>query len=131
MVGILEALRISQTEVMVFNHSLKKRKDSQESSLIRLLFVAELEFPKILASRLPQNTSNLIKCKHWKYWKIKTTADPISWRPDISSVYCSDINLFLINYAWCKLCSKWLLLFENKSMSLTLQEKHCRNYYSR
>ena len=30
-------------------------------------------------------------------------------RPDMSSFYFSNINLFLINYSWCKLCSKWLL----------------------
>ena len=34
------------------NHSHKKGKDSQEDSLDRVLFVAELEFPKILVPRL-------------------------------------------------------------------------------
>ena len=47
---------------------------------------------------------------------------PTSWSPDISSFYCSDINKFLIDYAWCKLWNKWLLLFENNSRSLTLEE---------
>ena len=42
-----------------FQHSHKKRKDSLEGSLGRVLFAAELEFPKILVSRLPQNTSNV------------------------------------------------------------------------
>ena len=36
--------------------SHKKRKDSLEGSLDQLLSAAELEFPKILVSRLPQNT---------------------------------------------------------------------------
>ena len=45
----------------------------------------------------------------------------LDWSPDISSFYCSDINLFLIDYVWCKLCNKWWLLFENNSMSLTLE----------
>ena len=40
-------------------HSHKKRKDSLEGSLDRVLFAAELEFPKILVPRLPQNTSNV------------------------------------------------------------------------
>ena len=40
-------------------HIHKKRKDSMESCLNRLLFAVELEFPKILVSRLPQNTSNV------------------------------------------------------------------------
>ena len=40
-------------------HSYKRRKDSLEGSLVRVLFAAELEFPKILVPRLPQNTSNV------------------------------------------------------------------------
>ena len=28
-----------------------------------------------------------------------------NWRNDISSFYYSDINLFSIDYAWCKLCN--------------------------
>ena len=44
-------------------HSHKKRKDSLEGSLYRLLFAAELEFPKILVLGLPQHTSNVnIEC---------------------------------------------------------------------
>ena len=35
----------------------------------------------------------------------------------ISSFYYSDINLFLIDYACCKLCNVWLLLVENNSRS--------------
>ena len=43
--------------------SHKKRKDSLEGSLDRVLFATEFEFPKILGTRLPQNSSNLkIKC---------------------------------------------------------------------
>ena len=43
-------------------HSHKKRKDSLEGSLYRLLFAAEHEFPKILP-RLPQHTSDVkIEC---------------------------------------------------------------------
>ena len=41
------------------NHSHKKRKDSLEGNLGRVLFAAELEFPKILVPRLPQHTSNI------------------------------------------------------------------------
>ena len=40
-------------------HSHKKRKDSLKGSLDRVLFAAELEFPKILVPRLPQHTSNV------------------------------------------------------------------------
>ena len=54
------------------------------------------------------------------YRKIKTTVffmRPGSWSTDISSFYYSDINLLLIDYACCKLCNIWLLLFENNSRS--------------
>ena len=40
-----------------------------------------------------------------------------SWSTDVSSFYYSDINLFLIDYACCKLCNIWLLLFENNFRS--------------
>ena len=52
-----------------FNHSHKKWKDSLEDSLDRVLFAAELEFPKILAPRLPQHASNVnIKCAGKSEW---------------------------------------------------------------
>ena len=57
--------------------------------------------------------------------KIKTTVFsmwPASSSTDISSFYCSDINLFLIDYTWCKLCNIRLLLFENNSRSINIQE---------
>ena len=45
------------------HHSHKKRKDSMEGSLVRVLLAAELEFPKILVPMLPQDTSNVsIEC---------------------------------------------------------------------
>ena len=34
-------------------HSHKKQKDSLEGSLDRVLFAAELDFPKVLVPRLP------------------------------------------------------------------------------
>ena len=44
-------------------HSHKKRKDSLQGNLDRVLFAAEPKFPKILVPRLPQNTSNVnIEC---------------------------------------------------------------------
>ena len=39
--------------------SHKKWKDSLKGSLVRVLFATELEFPKILIPRQPQNTSNV------------------------------------------------------------------------
>ena len=47
----------------LYKHSHKKRKDSLEGSLNRVLFAAELEFPQILVPRLPQNTLDVnIEC---------------------------------------------------------------------
>ena len=40
---------------VLHGHSQKKRKDSLDGAL----FAAELEFPKILVPRLPQNLSNV------------------------------------------------------------------------
>ena len=45
----------------VFNHSHKKRKDSLEGSLDRVLLAAKFESPKILVPRLSQHTSNVAK----------------------------------------------------------------------
>ena len=47
-----------ETCLNIFSHGHKKRKDSVEGSMDRLLFATELEFPKILVPRLPQNSSN-------------------------------------------------------------------------
>ena len=46
-----------------------KRKDSLEGSLDRVLYVAKLEFLKILVPRLPQHTSNVnIECTGKSEW---------------------------------------------------------------
>ena len=51
------------------NHSHKKRKDSLEGNLDRVLLAAELEFPKILVPRLPQHTSDVnIECAGNSEW---------------------------------------------------------------
>ena len=55
--------------VIWFNHNHKKRKDSLEGSLDRVLLGAELKFPKILIPRLPQHTSNVnIECARMSEW---------------------------------------------------------------
>ena len=57
--------KYNQIKLVAFgcHHSHRKRKDSLESSLDRVLFGAELEFPKILVPTLPQHTSNInIEC---------------------------------------------------------------------
>ena len=59
---IIRELLIGNSRFLIYNllnHSHKKRKDSLEGSLDRVLPVAELEFPKILVSMLPQHTSNV------------------------------------------------------------------------
>ena len=52
-----ERERINKTKTE--DHSQKKQKDSLKGSLDRALFVAELDFSKILVPRLPQHTSNV------------------------------------------------------------------------
>ena len=53
----------------MMNHSHKKWKDSLEGCLDRVLFAAEVEFPKILVPRLPQHTSNVnIECAGKSEW---------------------------------------------------------------
>ena len=42
---------------------------------------------------------------------------PASWSIYIYSFYYYDINLFLIDYACCRLCNTWLVLFESNSRS--------------
>ena len=69
--------------------------------------MAEPELSKVLILRLPQNTSN-VNTESTGKSKQLLFMWPTSWSPDISSFYCSDINLFLTDYAWCKLWKKWL-----------------------
>ena len=124
-------------------HNHKKRKDNLESNLDWVLFAAELEFPKILVPRLPQNTSNVnIECTE----RLKQPYSLCDQLPEaliyinffIMIVFIMIIIMifFIIDYAWCKLCKIWLLLCENNSRSITIQElntgaKHCCSYSSR
>ena len=57
--GIFSEHRFFKAHEFCCFHSHKKREDSLEGTLDRELFAAELEFPKILVPRLPQNTSNV------------------------------------------------------------------------
>ena len=60
-------------------HSNKKRKDSLEVSLDRVLFAAELEFPKILVLRLPQHTSIVnTECAGKSEWSKQLYSRPIN-----------------------------------------------------
>ena len=58
-----------RTPFVYLHHSHEKRKDSLEGSLDRVLFAAELEFPKILVPRLPLHTSDVnIECARKSVW---------------------------------------------------------------
>ena len=46
-------------QTVTFKHSHKKRKDSLERSLDRVLLGAELEFSKTLLPRVPQHTPDV------------------------------------------------------------------------
>ena len=67
------------------NHSHKKWKDSLEGSLVPVLFPAELEFPKVLALKLPQHTSNVNTESTRKSKQLQLLFMwPASWSLDIS-----------------------------------------------
>ena len=137
MLGLLN--NSSVKNIFDFYHSHKKQKDSLEGSLDRALFAAELEFSKILQPRLPQHTLNV---------NIEHTAK-LEWSKQLYSLYLArffehwyilsyyyDINLFVIDDSWCKLCYIYLLLCESDSRSITIPElntggKYYCSYYSR
>ena len=59
----------SEHEFSIWHHSYKKRENSLEGSLDRVLYAAELEFLKILVPRLPQRTSDVnIECAGKPDW---------------------------------------------------------------
>ena len=92
-------------------YSNKTWKDSLKGSLVRVSWLLE--------GTSTQATSECIKRKHSKYRKIKTTVLwPTSWGTNISSFYCSDVNLFLIDYAWWKLLQWMIALFQEKHQEL-------------
>ena len=116
------------------NHSHKNRKDSLVGNLDRLLFVpelefpkilvprlshvTELEFPKILVPRLSQNTSNEnIECA-----KKSKQLYSLSLKALIYLHFVVLVLMFLTGYTLCTLCNLWLLLFENNSRSVNIQE---------
>ena len=81
----------------VLYHSHKRRKDS----LDLVLFAAELESLKIVVPRLPQNTLNVkFECAEKLKW-LYSLCDHLFLALIYLYFFCSDINLFLIDYAWC------------------------------
>ena len=95
--------------VTLRKHSYKKRKDSLEGSLDRLLFAVELEFPKILVPRLLQNTSNTNIEYARKSKQLYYLCDQLFG----ALIYLHFIVQILICFinARCKLSNIWLLLF--------------------
>ena len=92
----------------IFSHSHKKHKHSLEGSLVRVLFAAELEFPKILIFRLPQNTSNV---------NIENTR-----RSKQPFYFCDQLTGALIYLHF---------IVREQLQKLNTGEKLCRGYYSR
>ena len=109
--------------------------DSPEGSLGRVLFAAELEFPKIVVPTLPQHTSNVNTECAGKLKQLYSICDQLLG----ALIQLNFINLiltFLIDDALCKLCNMWLLLRKNSSKSITISKlntggKYCCSYYSR
>ena len=75
---------MSLDRVSMLWNSQKKRNYSLENSLVRVLYAAEIELPKIIKPRLPQNTSNLNIESTGKSKKIVLFMSSISWSPDLS-----------------------------------------------
>ena len=75
-------------------HSHKKREDSLESRQYRILFGAELEFPKILVPSLRQNSLTVnLECAG-KLSRLHSLCDqPLGALTSL--FYCSDIDLCL------------------------------------
>ena len=70
----------------IFHQRLKKRKDSPKSSLDRVLLATELELPKIIVPRLPDNTSNVkIECTG-KSKQLYSLCDQLHGAPDVNYV---------------------------------------------
>ena len=112
-----------------------KRKDEEEREKVSLLrpeiksfnFYMMKSFGRSLSEMFfEKGISKFLEYFKWsKKKKIKTSVLFMwlaSWDTVISSFYCSDINLFLIDYAWCELSIIWFLLFENNSRSIFTRE---------
>ena len=67
--SILGSFNSTLSTSKAINHRHKKRKNSLEGGLDRVLFAAELEFSKILVLKLPQHTSDVnIECAGKSEW---------------------------------------------------------------
>ena len=105
---------------LIYEHSHKKRKDSLEGRLDRVLLAAEHESLKILVPRPSQNTKNVdIDCAG----KSKQL---------YSLCFLENINLFLIDYAGVKhaICDCYSSR-TGGNRRLTLKENNCCSYCSR
>ena len=80
-------LLMNGKSAIIKKHSHKKRKDSLDGSLDRVLFAAELEFSNILIPRLPQHTSNV----------NNECAGKSEWSKQLYSLYLTSFLKGLIN----------------------------------
>ena len=73
-----------------------------------------------------QVTSEYIKCKHWMCWKTKTTVF-FMWSASWSTDWLIYLNFFILILIYFQLMTpglnyEWLLLWDNTSSSITIQE---------
>ena len=125
---------IKEIQIYVL-YSHKKRKDSLEGCLDRVLLATELEFPEILVPRLPQNASNVNTECAGKSKQLYSICDRLLGALIyLSFDINSDINLFLVDYASVNYviygCSS-ARTTPGVSLygSLALKEKYCCSYY--
>ena len=85
-------------------HSHKKQKDILKGSLVRALFAAQLEFPKILIPSLPQNTSNVSTESTGKTKQLYDLYDQllgalIYLHLTVLILICFELIMSVVNYA--------------------------------
>ena len=121
-----------------FCHSHNKLKDNMEDNLDWVLFVAELEFAKILVPRLPQNTSNVnIVCvRKSKQKQLYSLCDQL-----LGALICLNFIILSLICFWLIRSGVNYVIYgcsfarttpgESLYRIITLEENHCWSYYLR
>ena len=128
--ALFESEEWSWNKQNIFQYNIVIRKGKIVCKVVWVGYYLRLN----LSSQATSDTSSVnIECAGKSEWLKRSVL--YMW-PAFWSFFYSDINLFLIYEAWCKLCNIWLHLCENNSWSITIPElntggKYCCSYYSR
>ena len=105
-------------------HSQKKRKDSLEDSLDRVLFAAELE------DTSAQATSAYIKCKHWMCWRVSMVKTTVLFTRDqllVALIHFNFIILILICF-WLMMSGVSYVIYRCSSARTTPEVSLYRSF---